>query len=206
MDAAAVAEMQRQMAAMQATIAALQAAQAAAGPAPAAAAINIDPAALAAALNNARPPKDHSKDLDHVDVFTAEGSIRTDDFLKNVEGTFSLKNTPDADKVRLVVPRLDGKALGTFKAFKNAAGNTNDRDTTTWAEFRQLMLGLLPDLRVERDSLEAEYAKLSQTGSAEKYVEKYRDLVSRIRLNPEAAKLHTDDSFILRFVGKLKTT
>eukprot|EP00961_Rhodomonas_salina_P033846 455180-Rhodomonas_salina.1 len=206
MDAAAVAEMQRQMAAMQATITALQAAQAAAGPAPAAAAINIDASALVTALNSVRPPKDHSKDLDHVDIFTAEGSIRTDDFLKNVEGTFFLKNTPYADKVRLVVPRLDSKALCTFKAFKNAAGYTNDSNTSMWAEFRQLMLGLLLDLRVERDNLKAEYAKLSQTGSAEKYVEKYCDLVSRIRLNPEAAKLHTDDLFILRFVGKLKTT
>eukprot|EP00961_Rhodomonas_salina_P164203 2211807-Rhodomonas_salina.1 len=73
-----------------------------AAPAAGAAVPALDAAALAAAISSARPPKDHSKDLDYIEVFSAEGTMRPDDFIKNVEGTFDLKSTPEADKVRLV--------------------------------------------------------------------------------------------------------
>eukprot|EP00961_Rhodomonas_salina_P064464 867412-Rhodomonas_salina.1 len=68
------------------------------------------------------------------------------------------------------------------------------------------MLGLLPDLSIDSNNIDTEYNKLAQTGSAEKFVEKYRDIVLRIYLNQEAAKLHTDDSLILHFISKLKTS
>eukprot|EP00961_Rhodomonas_salina_P182973 2470213-Rhodomonas_salina.2 len=105
--------------------------------------------------------------------------MRPDDFIKNVKGTFDLKSTPVADKVSLVVPSLSGKALSVFKALKNSdtAGDINDCSTTTWPEFKQLMLGLLPDLRIDCNNINAEYNKLAQTGSAEKFVKKYCDIV-----------------------------
>eukprot|EP00961_Rhodomonas_salina_P127844 1723601-Rhodomonas_salina.1 len=199
-------QIQARLDSMQAVITSLQGQLAAAAAAPAAgsaAAININAGALAAALNAAKT-KDHSKDLDHITEFNAEGSLLSNDFLKNVEGTSTLKATPEADKVPLVVPHLSGKALVAFKAFTNANGNTDNRHTTTFAELKQLLLSLLPNLLVERDSLEKEYIALHQTLSAEKFVEKYSNIVSRINLNPEAKKLHTVDSFILRFIQKLK--
>eukprot|EP00961_Rhodomonas_salina_P216007 2918112-Rhodomonas_salina.1 len=141
-----------------------------------AAAINIDAGTLAAALNAART-KDHSKYLDHIAEFRAEGPLRADDFIKNVEGTFTLKSTPEADKVPLIVPRLTCKALVAFEAFKNVVGDTNNHHTTTrFAELRQLLLSLLPNLLVERDALEKEYIALHQMLSAEKFVEKYSDI------------------------------
>eukprot|EP00961_Rhodomonas_salina_P001238 17312-Rhodomonas_salina.1 len=80
-------QVQARLDAMQAVITGLQGQLAAAAAAPAAgpaAAININACALAAALNAAKT-KDHSKDLDHIAEFNAEGSLRADDFLKNVE-------------------------------------------------------------------------------------------------------------------------
>eukprot|EP00961_Rhodomonas_salina_P061697 828392-Rhodomonas_salina.1 len=130
------------VAALQQQLTALQNAAPAAG----AAVLAMDAAALAAAISSARQPKDHSKDLDYIKVFSAEGTMRPDDFIKNVKGTFDLKSTPEADKVSLVVPRLSCKALSIFKAFKNAAGDINDSSTTTWPEFKQLMLGPLLSL------------------------------------------------------------
>eukprot|EP00961_Rhodomonas_salina_P259257 3502936-Rhodomonas_salina.1 len=166
----------------------------------------LDAAALAAAISSTLPPKDHSKDLDYIEVFSAEGTMHPDNFIKNVEGTFNLKNTPEEDKVCLVasVPSLSSKALSVFKAFKNAVGDINDCSTITWPKFKQLMLGLLPDLSIDSYNIIAEYNKLLQTSLAEKFVKKYHNIVSRIFLNLEAAKLHTNDSLILCFIGKLK--
>eukprot|EP00961_Rhodomonas_salina_P143894 1936588-Rhodomonas_salina.2 len=151
-------QIQARLDSMQAVIKGLQGQLAAAAAAPAAgppAAINIlvNAGALAAALNAAKT-KDHSKDLDHIAKFNAEGSLHADDFLKNMEGTFTLKATPEVDKVPLVIPHLSSKALVAFKAFTNSNGDTNNHHTMTFAELKQLLLSLLPNLLVKQDALE----------------------------------------------------
>eukprot|EP00961_Rhodomonas_salina_P143615 1932755-Rhodomonas_salina.2 len=189
-------QIQAHLDAMQAIIDGLQGQLAAAAAAPAvgpAAAINhIDAGTLAAALNAART-KDHSKDLDHIAEFSMEGPLRSDDFIiKNVKGTFMLKSMPEVDKVPLVITSLTCKALTTFKAFKNANCNADNCHTTTFAELHLLLLSVLSNLLVEPDALEKEYIVLHQTHSVEKFVEKYSYIVSKINLNLEAKKLHTD--------------
>eukprot|EP00961_Rhodomonas_salina_P203343 2743580-Rhodomonas_salina.1 len=166
MDAAAVAAMQAQMVTMAATITSLEAAAGA----PAAAAPAIDLAAITAAVTGARGPKDHSKDLDYFsDVCLDETPVpqRADDFITSLELQFANKATPEALKVPLVVPKLKGKALNTFKVFQNANGDTNNAQTTTYTEFRTLMLTLVPNDQAESDTIKKEYDALTQKASAE---------------------------------------
>jgi hypothetical protein len=194
-----------QLAALQAAAAA----PAAAGPL-SAAAIG---AAIAANLHPAPPPaSDHSKDLYRFNPSawsseeTGDNYLHVTDFIKNLESRWSLKGTPDSPlRVQLCVELLMGKAMISFKAFTNAAGNVGCRDTTTWTEWRAWALATLqPDVLVESEKIEAAYEKLEQKGSAEKFVEAYKVLVSRILLNSESAGLHTNASLIKTFVRKLK--
>jgi hypothetical protein len=173
----------------------------------------IDPMAIAVAAANAVAAvprqRDHSKDLDKSPNWdgekTSEGTpLRADDFNDNIDATFGRKATPEADKVPLVIDKLRGRALATFKGFLNAAGHTGNRTTTTWDELKALLLTLLPDIEVERDELEREYEHLRQAGPAVKYVDAYKSVVARIALNRKARALHTPESFIIRFVTKLK--
>eukprot|EP00961_Rhodomonas_salina_P066548 893998-Rhodomonas_salina.1 len=163
------------VAAAQATVVAAQAA-AAGGPAGGAPAAPIDLAAIAAAAAGARRPPDHSRDLDYfysVSLDETPVPMRADDFLISVNLQFTNKNTPVGDQVRLLVPKLKGKALNTFKAFTNAAGNVNDTQTTTWAEFETLFKTLIPNDVAESDKIEADYIKLVQTWSADKFINLY---------------------------------
>jgi hypothetical protein len=201
-----------QNAALATQLAALQAAAAApaaAGPL-SAAAIG---AAIAANLHPAPPPaSDHSKDLYRFNPSswsseeTGDAYLHVTDFIKNLESRWSLKGTPDAPiRVQLCVELLMGKAMIAFKAFVNAAGNLGCRDTTTWTEWRAWALATLqPDVLVESEKIESSYERLEQKGSAEKFVDAYKLLVSRIRLNSESAALHTEASLIKTFVRKLK--
>ena len=199
---------QAAVAAAQATAAAAQAA-AAAVPAGGAPAAPIDVAAIAAAVAGARRPPDHSRDLDYFDSVSLDETpvpMRADDFLIAANLQFANKNTPVGDRVKLIVPKLKGKALNTFKAFTNAAGNVNDAQTTTWVEFETLFKTLIPNDLAESDKIEAEYAKIVQTGSAEKFTELYKHLVGRILRNTESMTLHNEKTLRTSFLKKLKPT
>ena len=131
---------------------------------------------------------------------------RADDFLAAVKLHFDNKGTPDADRVKLIVPKLKGHALATFKAFTNANGDTNNATTTTWAEFVKLFETLIPNDLAESNVIEKDYEKASQTGSAETFVKHYKSLVARIRANAESMTLHSDKTLRTRFVKRLKAT
>lgn len=145
--------------------------------------------------------------MDTLDKWSSEdkdNALRADDFMDEAEALFQMKHTPEDDKVPLLVSRLIGRALVTFKGFTNAAGDTNNRYTTTFAELKALLLTLLPDLILERDQIEKDYQALSQKAALDKFVEQYKSMVVRINLNSEARKLHTSQSLLLRFQQKLK--
>jgi hypothetical protein len=173
--------------------------------------VAMDPAAFAAAVASLNPPRprDHDKDLDKLGSWDGDKMgdgtfLRADDFNDNVDAIFGRKGTPEADKVSLILDKLRGRALATFKGHRNAAGDTGSRTTTTWTELKALFLTLLPDIEVERNELEKEYEGLRQIGPAVKYVDAYKGVVSRIALNRKARALHTPESLIIRFVSKLK--
>jgi len=154
-----------------------------------------------------RKLRDHAKDLDKAQTFSGEETpvVQIEDFISNIEAIFKLKETPDSIKVTLIIALLRGRALDTFKSFRNEAGDTGNRDTTTWKEFKAWALqALRKDLIVERDKLDLEYEKIEQKGSAEAFIQAYRSLVVRINANPHARAMHTQQSLILRFVKKLK--
>eukprot|EP00961_Rhodomonas_salina_P037155 499509-Rhodomonas_salina.2 len=214
MNAAQAAAMQQQMAAMQATILRLETAAAAAPPPP-----QVEPPeqpvdliaqALTAAVAAARGPKDHSKDLNyfpHVSLDETPITTRADDFrvIAQLEQVFSNKKTPDEVKVPLVVCKLKGRALHVFKSFTNANGNINNASTTTFAEFKRLMLTLVSNNRLEYEAIEKEYEALSQkNGSAEKFGNAYYSLVEHIHANKESSLLHNDHQLKVMFVRKLK--
>eukprot|EP00286_Rhodomonas_abbreviata_P009895 CAMPEP_0181317180 /NCGR_PEP_ID=MMETSP1101-20121128/16315_1 /TAXON_ID=46948 /ORGANISM="Rhodomonas abbreviata, Strain Caron Lab Isolate" /LENGTH=417 /DNA_ID=CAMNT_0023424525 /DNA_START=1353 /DNA_END=2606 /DNA_ORIENTATION=+ len=168
--------------------------------------------ALAAAIVQNLPqptPKNHAKDLDKsqrlcLDEAPGAPKVYVEDWHKNIESDFELHNTPDHLKVQLAVGRLDGKALLSFNAFTNAAGNVGCRRTTTWLEFSTFMLSLAVDKIVERDNLEKEFLKIEQKGSAEQFSNSYRLLVAKIKNNSEERKLHTEAGYILSYIQKLK--
>eukprot|EP00961_Rhodomonas_salina_P204586 2760865-Rhodomonas_salina.1 len=88
-----------------------------------------------------------------------------------------MKKTPDDIKVKLVACKLRGKALAAFNCFKNLVGQVGDPDTTTWAEFKAWALSALAvDKILKRDRLETMYQCCKQKGSAEAFVETYRNL------------------------------
>jgi hypothetical protein len=208
MDAAAIAqaftELRNANAALLAQVQLLQAAGPA-GPLDAAALAAIGAAAGTAAAS-ARPPSDHAKDLSTIDSWDIDSSTLTiEDFVTNCQTRFDLKRTPDAVRCTLILEKLQMKAQGRFKAFLNAAGDTGSRATTTWAELKAWMLSAFaPDALVESNKIEALYRNLEQRGSAEKFADAYRDIVSRINNNAESKQLHTQHSFIRGFVQKLK--
>eukprot|EP00961_Rhodomonas_salina_P187027 2525343-Rhodomonas_salina.1 len=92
----------------------------------------------------------------------------------------------------MIVPKLSGKALTTFKAFQNAAGDTNNTLITTWIEFVTLFETLIPNDLAESLKIENNYDKAFQSGSADKFVDVYKSLVVRIRTNDESMTLHSD--------------
>jgi len=173
---------------------------------PAAAAGSFDAAAVSALVRSLKSAPDHTKDLRDVDRWDIDNKkIATEDFIKNCESLFISKNTPDAQKCKLIVAKFEGQALTRFKGFTNSAGNINCRETTTWPEFRAWMLSALtPDTLVESAKIERAYAALSQKGSAEKFADSFRELMSRIANNTESAQLHTQASMVKDFVNKLK--
>eukprot|EP00961_Rhodomonas_salina_P170887 2303978-Rhodomonas_salina.2 len=60
----------------------------------------------------------------------------------------------------MIVPKLTGKALTTFKAFRNTAGDTNNALTTTWAEFIALFKTLIPNYLAESLKIKNNYDKV----------------------------------------------
>jgi hypothetical protein len=175
----------------------------AAASAPSAATSLLNPAVFAAAVAAAMPVRtsDHSRDLEKFPPWSSEetGSeaLPPKSFLRNLTSKFTAKGTPPNEQVR-------GKALSTFEAFTNAAGDTGSPTTTTFTELEKLILSLQPDEVVESQNIEKAYEALSQKGSAAKMVESYKTLVARIKANTQSRTLHTDASLIRKFVMKLK--
>ena len=182
----------------------------AAASAPSAATSLLNPAVFAAAVAAAMPVRtsDHSRDLEKFPPWSSEetGSeaLPPKSFLRNLTSKFTAKGTPPNEQVNLAVERLRGKALSTFEAFTNAAGDTGSPTTTTFTELEKLILSLQPDEVVESQNIEKAYEALSQKGSAAKMVESYKTLVARIKANTQSRTLHTDASLIRKFVMKLK--
>eukprot|EP00961_Rhodomonas_salina_P056709 761794-Rhodomonas_salina.1 len=82
-----------------------------------------------------------------------------DNLLSSLKLHFNNKGTPDNERVKMIVPKLTGKALTTFKAFRNTVGNTNNTLTTTWVEFVTLFETLIPNHLTESLKIENEYDK-----------------------------------------------
>mmetsp|Transcript_12497 Transcript_12497/g.24892 ORF Transcript_12497/g.24892 Transcript_12497/m.24892 type:complete len:401 (+) Transcript_12497:466-1668(+) len=170
----------------------------------------IDVQALGSAIANSTPAKekDHSRDLEKEMEFSGDETpfVHSDDFMNNIKSAFELKNTPDRMKVQLIVGKLRGTALEKFKAFKNAAGDTGNRKTTTWTEFEDFAKArLAKDPVVERDKIQMDFHRLEQRTSAEAFSLAFSKVVTRIRGNELASRLHTDEELIYAFLGKLKT-
>ena len=106
----------------------------------------------------------------------------------------------------MIVPKLTGKALTTFKAYRNHAGDTNNALTTTWVEFIALFETLIPNDLAESLKIENDYDKAFQSGSADKFVDVYKSLVARIRANDESMTLHSDKTLRTKFLKKLKAS
>jgi hypothetical protein len=169
----------------------------------------LDAAALGAAIaSNLSRSADHSRDLEKFPTWSGEevgaNFLPPEDYLANLTAKFDAKRTPDADRVSLAVEQLRGKALNTFKAYTNRAGNTGDRASTTWVEYQALIRTLAPDVAVESQRIERLYDSASQKASAEKFVELYKSLVAQIHANAESQTMHTQASLIKKFVIKLK--
>ncbi len=166
-------------------------------------------AAAGAAAAAAGPPArahDHSKDFYSIETWDVDQpKLPTADFVCNLESCFTLKGTPDMLRCTLVLEKFEAKALGRFKSFTNCNSDTGYCSTTGWAKFRLWMLSALtPDALVESNQLEKQYLALEQKGSAERFADSYRELVSKIKNNLESTALHTDASLICCFVMKLK--
>ncbi len=119
--------------------------------APAAVATHLDPVVFAAAVAAAMPvwASDHLLYLEKFPQWSGEetGSeaLPPKSFLCNLTSKFTAKGTPSNEKVVLAVERLRRKALSTFEAFTNAAGDTGSPITTTFDELEKLLLSLQPD-------------------------------------------------------------
>eukprot|EP00961_Rhodomonas_salina_P118865 1599777-Rhodomonas_salina.1 len=193
-------------------IAALAAAVLAAAPPPAPAPApppQADLVAITAAVLAGRAPKDHSRDMDYYPTISLDEQLKAmhaDHFLASLKLHFDNKGTPDADCVKMIVPKLSGKALTTFKAFKNVAGDTNNALTTTWVEFVALFERLIPNDLAESLKIENDCDKTFQSGSAYKFVDVYKALVARIRANDESMTLHSDKTLLTKFLKKLKVS
>ncbi len=114
----------------------------------------LDAAVLGAAIASNLPrTTDHSRDLEKFPTWSGEevgaSFLPLEDYLANLTAKFDAKRTPEADRVSLAVEQLCGKALNTFKAYTNRAGNTGDRASTTWVEYQALIRTLAPDVAVE---------------------------------------------------------
>eukprot|EP00961_Rhodomonas_salina_P017191 231215-Rhodomonas_salina.1 len=97
--------------------------------------LQVDLAAITTAVLAGRAPKDYSRDMDYYPTISLDEQLKamhTDDFLSSLKLHFDNKSTPDNEHVKIIVPKLTGKALTTFKAFRNANGDTNNTLTTTW--------------------------------------------------------------------------
>eukprot|EP00961_Rhodomonas_salina_P003431 47743-Rhodomonas_salina.1 len=117
-----------------------------------------------------------------ISLYEQPKAMSADDFLSSLKLHFNNKGIPDKERVKMIVPKLTGKALTTFKAFWNAAGNTNNTLTTTWAEFVSLFETLIPNDLAESLKIENDYYKVFQSGSTDKFVDVYtgKALVARI--------------------------
>jgi hypothetical protein len=197
------------MLAMQTQIAALIA-----GSAPPAPAI-VDPTAIAAittAVTSAlalRPTSStHVKDLDKSSSFSFEESpgIPVENWLKNIKSDFDIFGTPDDKKAALVIKKFTGKAAVHFEGFINASGAAGCRTSTTWTELENWILTgpLSQNRELESRKLQAEYSKLSQTGSSEAFAKAYSLLTARILTNLITTRLYTLDGMISNFIQKSK--
>eukprot|EP00961_Rhodomonas_salina_P177615 2395023-Rhodomonas_salina.1 len=169
----------------------------------------VDLAAITTAVLAGRAPKDHFCHMDYyptISLDEQQKAMRSDDFLASLKLHFDNKGTPNADCVKMIVPKLTGKALTTFKAFQNAAGDTNNTLTTTWVEFVALFETLIPNYLEESLKIENDYYKAFHSGSAHKFVDVYKALVVQIRANDESMTLHTNKTLCTKFLKKLKVS